>query len=71
MEEELLWAFIQSSFQHLMGICSVLGTTLGFGDKNTSDRRNLVLLPDKVLGLELLDLNSRFGLLVASFEHVI
>lgn len=48
-----------------------LGTTLGFGNKNMSDRGNLVLLRDKSLELDLLGLNSKFGLRVASLEHVI
>ena len=70
-EEELLWVFIQSSFQRLLGICSMLETKLGFGNKNTSNRGNIMSLCDNALELGFLDLNSRFGLLGASLEHVI
>lgn len=68
--EELLWAFIQSSFQHLLGICSTLETKLEFANKNTSNRGKLVSSCDKALKLGFLDLNSRFGLLGASLEHL-
>lgn len=49
----------------------MLETKLGFGNKNTSNRGDLVFLCDKALELGFLDLNSRFGLLGASLEHVI
>ena len=70
-EEEPLWVSVQSSFQHLVGVCSVLGITLEFGNKNTSNRGNLVSLCDEALGVGLLELKAGFGLLVASLEHAI
>lgn len=70
-EERLLWAFIQSSSQHLRDICSMLETKLGFGNENMINRGNLVSVCDKALELGILDLKSRFGLLGPGLEHVI
>ena len=67
VEEELIWAFIQSSVQHVMSICSTRGTRLVFGSKSMNNRGRLVWLCAKALELDLK--NSRFGLLVLSLEH--